>query len=212
MVLKYRYIGKGITDNNGIAHITEDAEGQTVTGYTGTGKGLTQIVASTDDQSHISDGSLQSKTYSLWDCIYYEDGTKLSTWTYNSNQITASQNNGETTFATTDTSDRTARINNPSTFSAPYCTEFKVVELTGTGGIVNWASGQNGNREFTSLGITNGSDVKVEVTDGLVKFYVDGEHISSQDRVLSTSNPFTSVGFTINNGKLVFKDYKIYSI
>lgn len=75
MVLKYRYLGKGITDSNGIAHMTEDAEGQTVTGYTGTGRGLTDIIASTDDSTAISDSSIQSETYEVMDCIFYDDGT-----------------------------------------------------------------------------------------------------------------------------------------
>lgn len=182
------------TNSNGVASYT----------YEGNGSGKLEI--------QVKIGSFVSETYSIYDCIYYEDGTKLSTWSYNTNQITASQSNGETTFSTTDTSDRTAKVNTPSSFSAPYCVEFKVVELTGTGNVVNWASGQNGNRSFSALGITGNNQVRVEVTDGLVKFYVDGEHISSQDRLISTSNPFTDVGFSINSGKIVFKDYKIYTI
>ena len=75
MTLKYRYIGKGTTDSNGIAHMTEDADGQTVTGYTGTGRGLTGIIASTDDSTKISDSSIQSETYSLLDTIWNWEGT-----------------------------------------------------------------------------------------------------------------------------------------
>lgn len=75
MVLKYRYLGKGVTDSNGIAHMTEDAEGQTVTGYTGTGRGLTDIIASTDDSTAISDSSIQSEIYEVLDCKWYDFGT-----------------------------------------------------------------------------------------------------------------------------------------
>lgn len=73
MVLKYRYLGKGYTDENGIAHMTEDADGQAVTGYTGTGRGKTDIIASTDDKEHISDSSLLSETFVTYDCIVVED-------------------------------------------------------------------------------------------------------------------------------------------
>ena len=73
--MAYRYIGKGITDSNGIAHMTEDADGQTVTGYIGTGRGLTDIIASLDDSSKISEGSLQSEIYEVMDYIKYDGAT-----------------------------------------------------------------------------------------------------------------------------------------
>lgn len=193
-----RLIGTATTDNNGVAVLSN--------GYTGTGAGMVDFVASAE----IDGGSVVSEPYSVWDCIYYEDGTKLSTWKYNTNQITASQSNGETTFSTTDTSDRTANINDPSTFTAPYVVEFKVVSLTGSGGIINWASGQNGNRSFFALGITTGSSVKMEVSETVIKFYVDGQYVSGQDRTVTATNPYTSVGLSINNGSVTFKDYKVY--
>lgn len=71
----YRYIGKGITDDKGVAHLTENSEGETVTGYVGEGKGLTQFVASTDKPADISDSSLQSEIFVAIDAIYSDDAT-----------------------------------------------------------------------------------------------------------------------------------------
>lgn len=80
----YRYLGYGITDENGIAKLDHDANGDPIThSYTGTGAGKVDIVASLDDQSHISDSSIQSETYEVLDAKIFEtfdNNTKQSTW------------------------------------------------------------------------------------------------------------------------------------
>lgn len=70
MTVSYRYIGKGTTDANGVAHITEDAEGNDISsnpGYTGVGAGEIDVVASVDKP--ITTGSIQSNTYEIIDGI-----------------------------------------------------------------------------------------------------------------------------------------------
>lgn len=70
----YRYLGYGITDENGIATLDHDANGDPIThSYTGTGAGELDIIASLDDSSHISDSSIQSETFVTYDCIVVED-------------------------------------------------------------------------------------------------------------------------------------------
>ena len=67
----YRYLGYGITNEQGIAHLDHDANGDPIThSYTGTGAGELDIIASLDDQSHISDSSIQSGTYPVLDCTF----------------------------------------------------------------------------------------------------------------------------------------------
>lgn len=75
----YRCIGKGVTDDNGIAHITHSSNdnGATFTqsasnGYLGTGKGQIGVFASMDKK--LVDGSIVSETYSILDCIKYDKG------------------------------------------------------------------------------------------------------------------------------------------
>lgn len=71
----YRCIGKGTTDSKGIAHITHDCNGNSLgsnnTGYTGTGAGLVNVIASTDPPSQISNDSNQSGRCDVFDCIHY---------------------------------------------------------------------------------------------------------------------------------------------
>ena len=62
-----RYIGKGITDENGIAKLTEDSEGNPCEGYTGTGAGIVNIFAECR--------SIQSEIYSLYDVLFKDIGT-----------------------------------------------------------------------------------------------------------------------------------------
>ena len=73
----YRCVGRGVTDSNGVAHLTHDCSGNPLqsSGYVGSGKGQTQIIASLDTPSQINDGSLQSETYEVLDCYRYDSGT-----------------------------------------------------------------------------------------------------------------------------------------
>ena len=86
--MAYRYLGYGITNDKGIAKLEFDANGNPIDhSYTGTGAGELDIIASLDDNTHISDSSIQSETYDVWDYIFYDtgiDGTKNTNW-YSSN-------------------------------------------------------------------------------------------------------------------------------
>ena len=66
--MAYRLIGTGTTNAQGIARCNNN--------YVGTGKGEVDIVASTDNP--IVQGSLQSETYSILDCIKYDTGIQGS--------------------------------------------------------------------------------------------------------------------------------------
>ena len=68
-MVKYRCIGKGTTDNNGIAHLTEDAEGQSVDGYVGVGAGELGFVCFNKERT------LLTKTYETLDCILIDNCT-----------------------------------------------------------------------------------------------------------------------------------------
>lgn len=72
----YRFCGHGITNNNGIATLDYDANGNPLqnSGLVGTGVGELDIVASLDDPNSISDSSLQSETYSIIDATFVDNG------------------------------------------------------------------------------------------------------------------------------------------
>lgn len=63
-MVDYRLIGIGRTDSNGVAVCD--------TNYVGTGKGKVDIIASTENP--IVQGSLQSGTYNVLDCVSYDAG------------------------------------------------------------------------------------------------------------------------------------------
>ena len=109
----YRYIGKGITDDKGVAHLKEDAEGQSVEGYVGKGKGLTQFIASTDKPTDISESSLQSETFVTLDCIVYDDGVsdpKKTSFIKSGNGTVTIGSNGTTVSATSNTTYRNTTL------------------------------------------------------------------------------------------------------
>ena len=74
MVEKYKFVGSGVTNSQGVAQLTHDANGNPLAtpGYVGSGKGLTQMCASLDSPTAMSSGSDQSETYSLEDCLKYD--------------------------------------------------------------------------------------------------------------------------------------------
>lgn len=97
MTITYRLIGKGTTDENGIAHMdysTSDG-GSTWTdissnpGYTGVGAGEIDLLASTDNP--ITSSSCQSEPYTLYDTIFHlECTTETANWSYNDARVSAS--------------------------------------------------------------------------------------------------------------------------
>ena len=66
----YRYIGYGVTDSNGVAHLDHDPQGNPINGYTGTGAGEVDVIASTDNP--ITGSSIVSEIYGVFDTRWYD--------------------------------------------------------------------------------------------------------------------------------------------
>lgn len=74
---RYRYLGYGTTNSNGVAHLDHDPQGNPINGYTGTGAGEIDVVASLDNP--IIDDSIVSEPYPVFDCPVYDgDNTPVS--------------------------------------------------------------------------------------------------------------------------------------
>ena len=109
----YQYLGYGITDNNGKAKLEYDSQGNSIAhSYTGTGAGLVDVVASLDSPSSISDSSLVSETFGLYDCTMKDTGTSSdntniyqnATYLNRASEYTQITDNGtDTTFISTNT-------------------------------------------------------------------------------------------------------------
>lgn len=84
---RYRYLGYGTTNSNGVAHLDHDPQGNPINGYTGTGAGEVDVVASLDNP--IIDGSIVSEPYPVFDCPVYDgDNTPTSiSWSKTNNAV-----------------------------------------------------------------------------------------------------------------------------
>ena len=122
----YRYLGYGVTDSNGVAHLKKNAKDQDIDGYTGVGAGEIDIIASLDNP--IVDGSIVSETYSVWDYLFYDDGItspKTANWTNYSDRLTVTVDETGTTLAR-ESSSGTGYYLTPSAYSTPFAIEFEV--------------------------------------------------------------------------------------
>ena len=63
-------IGYGYTNENGVATMDYDANGNSVNGYTGSGAGLVDLVAEVE----VDDGTVESNTYEVMDYIAFDNG------------------------------------------------------------------------------------------------------------------------------------------
>lgn len=95
-MVQYRYLGYGVTNEDGIAKLDHDPQGNLLThSYTGTGAGKVDIVASLDDE--IDDSSLVSETYEVLDCYKYDSGMSdyNDIWTQGSSNVLIRDSSGE---------------------------------------------------------------------------------------------------------------------
>ena len=105
----YRYLGYGITNEQGIAHLDHDANGNPIDhSYTGTGAGELDIIASLDDNTHISDSSIQSEIFEVIDATFKDIGTSTdySAWTggsFKTSDNTLQRNDEYTTLTASET-------------------------------------------------------------------------------------------------------------
>ena len=85
----YKYLGYGVTNENGVAKLEYNSEGQKRDhSYTGVGAGEIDVIASTDNP--ITSGSIVSETFSVMDTLLYDTGTDPShnIWTGSTSNLT----------------------------------------------------------------------------------------------------------------------------
>lgn len=96
MTVSYRCIGKGVTNSNGVAHMTHSYDNgswvdlQGDDGYTGVGVGELDLVASLDNPSAISTSSIQSEPYTVTDAVIYDTATEQKNTIWRNYGVSAS--------------------------------------------------------------------------------------------------------------------------
>lgn len=212
-----RLIGYGYTNSSGVAILKYDANGTQLdpTGYTGVGAGVVDIKAKLHD-----DSSLQSGTYGVVDAIVYDkayptsDDYNSDMWFGSPNWTINTDENGTTISTGTNTGYRLYTASSSGTspykdFTEDFAVEFILVEYTGTV-IMRVGNDTSKDKYLSSLGLTSGDVVKLEVSSSNIKYYVNGEEIVAQRETYQSGASFFS--FRINTGSLKYKDFKVYPI
>lgn len=209
----YRCVGRGVTDSNGVAHLTHDCSGNPLqsSGYVGSGKGQTQFITSLDNPSQINDGSLQSETFVVLDATYKDTGTdvpKTATWYNQDNAFTVTPSTDGTLISCSATALESyfADGNSFSTsykFTAPLCVEVDVESVTGD---VTLALMSN---ISPTISITRSCHLKMIWDGSKVEKYVDGVLTGTTQNITQTP---VAIGFRMTNGSLTYKNFVIYPI
>ncbi|MBR1748848.1 MAG: hypothetical protein IJ743_03530 [Bacilli bacterium] len=212
-MVNYRYLGYGITNEQGIATLDHDANGDPIThSYTGTGAGKVDIVASTDKPVDISDSSLQSETYELMDAMFYDDGTSASNNLWRLNNATLTRDSEYTTVKSTaqwgniQLSRNNVQVNlleNNSTIVIEMdllgCSSQKLMSLRY----------YDGTHHYLNFPALDGHH-KVTITSNSQKFEVDG--VVKQNWSVNIPNIYLQTSMSESNLELQFKQLKVYPI
>jgi len=222
-MVNYRYLGYGITNEQGIATLDHDANGDPIThSYTGTGAGELDIIASLDDSTKISDSSIQSEPYTVWDTLFFDECTSLtdisSRYDITSANTNVSLDESGTGIVVERTSTASSwievKINNSTSWrdsNTDYCIEVDVkFERIGSssGGFILFGGASIGDHTLGNVG--NMNHLKL-ITDGdTLMPYLNGEHISAQDKTMSSNQGFRLQCY--QQLRITFKNLKIYRI
>ena len=207
----YKYIGYGVTDENGVAKLDHDAEGNPLThSYTGTGAGEVDVVASLDNP--VLEGSIVSEIYEILDTIFYCKGaTSVNpNWT-KSNATTQTDDTG-TEVALNETSGYYNVSLSSLSSGNDYCIEFDVMNI-GNGawdcrfdfcGANYWLF-----RDVNPT--TDFKHYKIEIKNGTGKLYIDNQYQTSRDASPTYAN--TNVRYSLyDTCDIKYKNFVIYPI
>ena len=202
----YRYIGYGVTDSNGVAHLDHDPQGNPINGYTGTGIGEVDIIASTSNP--ITSSSIVSVPLSVWDLKWYDDGvTNPKTVTWNASAgLGVTIDSGGTLLTTNTASNQTYAVNNGSTSYTTWIIEFDVVEINGYHAV---QFGNDVTIRYDNQDVTANSHVKIENTGTELVLTVDGVTKTSVSHSRSNGYIRLLVGGNLTY-KVKYKNFMLY--
>ena len=132
----YRYLGYGVTNENGVAKLKYNSEGQEIQhSYTGVGAGEVDVLASLDNP--ITEGSIVSETLPVLDGLYFEDGKSDKSANWNLSNVTYSSDGEAVTLNNASGGNRwcTLKIGSSTSYldsTLDYCMEIDVKKDTAT--------------------------------------------------------------------------------
>lgn len=183
-----RLIGTGVTNSNGVATLNKDPNNQTISGYTGTGAGLVDIVA----ECTVDGSTVVSNSYEVLDAIFYDAGDNTNWY-----------NNGDRFEVTAVTDGKKLKQNSSSNYgnyianqqdttSTPFATDTCFEFETSTTGAFRLYI-RNGTSKYISIP-TGDKAIKVLVSDSKIRWWVDGVE----------QNPNTPMDFNTDNFRVYF--------
>lgn len=176
----YKYLGYGVTNSKGIAKLDHDKNGDPIThSYTGTGAGELDIIASLDNPSTISDSSIQSEIYSLYDCIILDTGitgTATDLFTNMTDVYDRTSNGTTVTYTNTGATAYQSKTSNVP-IEGKLNIDFELIECTNcqiqTG---RYETGKS--TEYQQATITGTGKVHIEILPNGTYIYLNGNLIS----------------------------------
>ena len=212
----YKYLGWGITNENGVAKLEYNSEGQKFDhSYTGVGAGEVDVVASLDNP--VVEGSIVSGTLPVLDCIWYDPLTETplkNNW-YSTNLNLNTDSDG--TLLTNNSSNNLYFKPYPSNadlmLDTPFIVEFTVKSISGSvqpqivGSAVSagWIQDEgNGTHRLEIQADSQVHKFKSENSD---------TYVTLTDFTQTTLTGQSFVRFLIaSNGSVKLNDFKIYPI
>ena len=190
-------MGYGVTDENGVAKLDHDMDGNTLThSYTGVGAGRIDLLASIDDPDNVSysgEGTLVSEIYGVLDCIKYDKGTSNvhnDIWdrteiVRGDNYTTLQSTNGARTFnfmSLTDSSNLKIKF---KLWNTDFSNIWFGWSFTSSSQQTNTISGFYGISASGLVDITiTGNDVTVKLDNVTVKTFTFNKQLSEQYQII----------------------------
>ena len=200
----YKYLGYGVTNENGVAKLEYNSEGQKRDhSYTGVGAGEVDVLASLDNP--VSQGSIVSGTYPVWDTIRYDDGTG-TVWSPNANASVTMEDDGAL-FEKTANYGTVYIGSNQQIHPIDTVMEFDVVSETGTCELSFMNSSQS-NKGIVNFGNQTNRGVghwRIEIRNTTVKSFLEGVEISTSPYSVTFGNNPVRVGFAFATGSDTIK-------
>ena len=219
----YKYLGYGVTNENGVAKLEYNSEGQKRDhSYTGVGAGEIDVVASLDNP--VSEGSIVSETYNVWDTKWYDlatDNTKESSWYIDTTNTSVSYDGDGRTVTKTENNSTwryfyyntnalsSVLVGNKYSIPTGNVIEFEITAITGS---VVFDVMDNLSNHMDNKGATAIGKYKVVLDGTDCKMYKDDATTPYATGTMSGSNVRFGFVFNAYNESITYKDFKVYSI
>lgn len=206
----YRLLGSGVTDANGVASVN----------YTGAGAGEMDLVASTSNP--ITQSSLVSETFVLYDTLFYDSGTSSSTatWTNWSTYEPLLVRNTEYCSVKVDTanSKTLARMYRQFDISSnDLCIEFDIKHQTNNNGeqfatLRNNSANNRGNMDLNRFGgqLNTWHHLKILINTTNVRVYLDNSTTPYTYNATDVTRFYWDID--TDTSEVDFKNFMIYPI